>query len=145
MKHVQKGGEAYYDEEDFFLFAPDNVKRSLDSYRASGIGQLSADGTFEFTRTRRKRADSELIMRTNHCRLSHTKDNAIQLTCKVYDKEQADAIALLRAELETLFNNLNNQNNETEQTQTTQNTKNVDSRRGAATRKPAAKRKAAAK
>lgn len=145
MKHVQKGGEAYYDEEDFFLFAPDNVKRSLDSYRASGIGQLSADGTFEFTRTRRKRAESELIKRTNHCRLSHTKDNAIQLTCKVYDREGADAIAILRAELETLFNNLNNQNNETEP-QTTKNTKNVDSRNGATTkRKSATKRKAAAK
>lgn len=108
MKHLQKGGEAYYDEEDFFLFAPDNISKSLKSFRAGGVGQLSADGTFEFVRTRRKRAASDLIKRTNHCRLAHTKDAAIQLTCKIFDKDGLDSIALLKSELKELFDSLPN-------------------------------------
>ena len=101
--HVQKGGEAYYDGEDFFLFAPDNVKAGLTSFRANGTGQLSSDGTFEFVRSRRIRAQSELIKRTTHIRLSRTKDEAVQMTFKVYDKEAKDYADILVDEMEEIY------------------------------------------
>ena len=87
-QHVQKPGQAMYDESDYFIFLPDElVCGSLPPFRAMGIGQLRSDGTFNFIRKPRLRAQSELIRKLAHGRVSKTKDGAIQLTLKVYRDE----------------------------------------------------------
>lgn len=87
-QHVQKSGQAMYDENKYFIFLPDNpVCGSLTPFRGMGMGQLNSDGTFDFIRQPRQRAQSVLIRKLAHGRVSQTKDGAIQLTIKVYQDE----------------------------------------------------------
>lgn len=88
IQHVQKGGTAHYDDYNKFLFTPDHpAKNIVEPYRSHGIAQLKSDGTFDFIRQPRLRAQSELIRKLAHGRVSKTKDGAIQLTLKVYQDE----------------------------------------------------------
>lgn len=101
--HVQLGGMAHYDERRYFMFAPDycvpNVVQRVR--RMCGVAQQMTDGTFEFVSQPKLRAQSKLIKKLAHGRVSLTKDKAIQLTLKVMANENiniAEAIAAEAAE-----------------------------------------------
>ena len=101
--HVQLGGMAFYDESRCFMFSPDEpvpdvVQRMR---RMHGVAQQMTDGTFDFVAQPRTKAQSTLIKKLAHGRVSLTKDNAIQLTLKVMRNENiniAEAIAAEAAE-----------------------------------------------
>ncbi len=87
-RHIQKSGMAHYDDGDKFLFTPDYpAGGEILPFRAAGIARQLSDGTFDFVRKPRLRAESELILKLAHGRVSKTKDGAIQLTLKVYQDE----------------------------------------------------------
>lgn len=86
--HVQLGGQAFYDEKNFFMFTPDDpVVGQVQKFRGLGVAQQMADGTFDFVRKPQLRSKSTLIKKLAHGRLSATIDGAIQLTLKVYKTE----------------------------------------------------------
>ncbi len=86
--HWQIEGVAHYDGNDKFLFTPSEpVALPLPCFRAMGLAQQHFDGTFDFIRRPRPRAQSELIRKLAHGRISKTKDGAIQLTLKVFEDE----------------------------------------------------------
>lgn len=86
--HVQLGGQAFYDETKFFMFAPDDpVAGRVKGFRRQGTAQQMTDGTFDFVAKPQLRAQSKLIKKLAHGRASETKDDAIQLTLKVYKNE----------------------------------------------------------
>ena len=102
-QHVQLGGMAFYDDSRCFMFSPDEpvpdvVQRMR---RMHGVAQQMTDGTFDFMAQPRVKAQSTLIKKLAHGRVSLTKDNAIQLTLKVMPDENVNigqAIAVESAE-----------------------------------------------
>lgn len=102
-QHVQLGGIAFYDENKYFLFSPDDsvpdkVQRMR---RMHGVAQQMTDGTFDFVAQPRVRSQSQLIRKLAHGRVSKTKDGAIQLTLKITANENiniAQALAVESAE-----------------------------------------------
>lgn len=89
--HWQIEGVAHYDGNDKFLFTPSEpVALPLPRFRAMGLAQQHFDGTFDFIRRPRLRAQSELIRKLAHGRISKTKDGAIQLTLKVFEDERVN-------------------------------------------------------
>ena len=102
-QHVQLGGMAFYDDSKCFMFSPDEpvpdvVQRMR---RMHGVAQQMTDGTFDFVAQPRVKAQSTLIKKLVHGRVSLTKDNAIQLTLKVMPDENVNigqAIAVESAE-----------------------------------------------
>ena len=89
--HWQIEGVAHYDGNDKFLFTPSEpVALPLPRFRAMGLAQQHFDGTFDFIRRPRLRAQSQLIRKLAHGRLSKTKDGAIQLTLKVFEDERVN-------------------------------------------------------
>ena len=88
IQHVLLDGMAHYDDFDKFLFTPDlPINYRVEPFRSAGVAQLLSDGTFEFLRKPRIRAQSQLIRKLAHGRVSKTKDGAIQLTLKIYQDE----------------------------------------------------------
>lgn len=86
--HLQLSGMAHYDDKGKFLYTPDTpIPGCRTPFRSVGVAQLLSDGTFDFIRKPRLRAQSELIRKLAHGRASKTKDGAIQLTLKVYQDE----------------------------------------------------------
>ena len=101
--HVQLGGMAHYDERRYFMFAPDDpVTNTVQRVRRMcGVAQQMTDGTFDFVPKPHVKAQSKLIKKLAHGRISLTKDKAIQLTLKVMANENiniAEAIAAEAAE-----------------------------------------------
>lgn len=101
--HVQLGGMAHYDERRYFMFAPDEpVQNTVQRVRRMcGVAQQMTDGTFDFVPKPHVKAQSKLIKKLAHGRISLTKDKAIQLTLKVMANENiniAEAIAAEAAE-----------------------------------------------
>ena len=102
-QHVQLGGMAFHDDSKCFMFSPDEpvpdvVQRMR---RMHGVAQQMTDGTFDFVAQPRVKAQSTLIKKLAHGRVSLTKDNAIQLTLKVMPDENVNigqAIAVESAE-----------------------------------------------
>lgn len=98
--HVQLGGMAHYDERRYFMFAPDycvpNVVQRVR--RMCGVAQQMTDGTFEFMSQPKLRAQSKLIKKLTHGRVSLTKDKAIQLTLKVMRNEKINIAETIAAE-----------------------------------------------
>ena len=98
--HVQMGGMAHYDERRYFMFAPDycvpNVVQRVR--RMCGVAQQMTDGTFEFVSQPKLRAQSKLIKKLAHGRISLTKDKAIQLTLKVMANENINIAETIAAE-----------------------------------------------
>lgn len=89
--HWQIEGVAHYDGNDKFLFTPtESVAGLLPRFRAMGLALQLSDGTFDFIRRPRLRAQSELIRKLAHGRISKTKDGAIQLTLKVFEDERVN-------------------------------------------------------
>lgn len=102
-QHVQLGGMAFYDESKYFMFSPDEhvpyVARRVR--RMHGVAQQMTDGTFDFVAQPRLKAQSVLIKKLVHGRVSKTKGGAIQLTLRVMPSENiniAEAIAAESAE-----------------------------------------------
>jgi len=96
MEHKQLEGIAFYDETTYedgkvghnFMFAPDEpLPENVPRFRGMGMAEQMQDGTFDFVSKPRRRADSELILKLAHGRVSQTKDGAIQLTIKVFTDE----------------------------------------------------------
>lgn len=101
--HVQMGGMAHYDERRYFMFAPDEPVQNMVQRvrRMCGVAQQMTDGTFDFVPKPHVKAQSKLIKKLAHGRISLTKDKAIQLTLKVMANENiniAEAIAAEAAE-----------------------------------------------
>lgn len=98
--HVQMGGMAHYDERRYFMFAPDYCVPNavLRVRRMCGVAQQMTDGTFEFVSQPKLRAQSKLIKKLAHGRLSLTKDKAIQLTLKVMANENINIAETIAAE-----------------------------------------------
>lgn len=87
-QHVQLGGQAFYDERKYFMFAPDDaVPCQVPAFRLQGVAQQATDGTFDFVAKPRLRPQSVLIKKMRHGRVSRTKDEAVQLTLKVFCHE----------------------------------------------------------
>lgn len=87
-EHIQLGGQAFYDELNFFMFAPDDpVPERVTRYRGHGIAQRLSDGTFDFVPKPKPHPQSKLIRKLAHGRVSLSKDNAIYLTLKIYCDE----------------------------------------------------------
>lgn len=103
--HFQQSGMAQYDDRDKFLFLPDNpAVGSLPPFRGIGVAQLLSDGTFDFIRQPRLRAQSELIRKLAHGRVSKTKDGVIQLTLKVFCDEGVNISKTIATEAELARN-----------------------------------------
>lgn len=85
-------GVAFISENiNLISFAPDNpVPGSVKGFRRQGTAQQMTDGTFDFVARPRLRAQSTLIKKLAHGRVSETRDNAIQLTLKVYKDEDVN-------------------------------------------------------
>ena len=99
-QHVQLGGMAFYDDSRCFMFSPDEpvpdvVQRMR---RMHGVAQQMTDGTFDFVAQPRVKAQSTLIKKLAHGRVSLTKDNAIQLTLKVMRNENINISETIAAE-----------------------------------------------
>ena len=81
-------GRATFIGDQHFTFSPDDPRPgSLRSTRQRGVAQRMSDGTFGFEAQPCRRAQSTLIRKLPHGRLSQTKDDAIQLTLKFYRRE----------------------------------------------------------
>ena len=98
--HVQLGGMAFYNDSRCFMFSPDEpvpdvVQRMR---RMHGVAQQMTDGTFDFVALPRVKAQSTLIKKLAHGRVSLTKDNAIQLTLKVMRNENINIAETIAAE-----------------------------------------------
>ena len=99
-QHVQLGGMAFYDDSKCFMFSPDEpvpdvVQRMR---RMHGVAQQMTDGTFDFVAQPLVKAQSTLIKKLAHGRVSLTKDNAIQLTLKVMRNENINIAETIAAE-----------------------------------------------
>lgn len=98
-QHAQKSGMAFYDDTNYFLFTPNEpVVGSIPRFRRLGIAQQLSDGSFDFVAKPHQRAQSELIRKLAHGRVSKTKDGAIQLTLKVYCYEGVNIGEAIAAE-----------------------------------------------
>lgn len=74
-------------ETGSFFFAPDNPRPGITpGRRVRGVAQQLPDGTFDFVPQswQTARAQSALIRKLGHGRLSYTCDGAVQLTLKVW-------------------------------------------------------------
>ena len=97
--HVQLGGQAFYDENKYFMFAPeDPIPGQVPRFRSHGVAQQMADGTFDFVRKPQLRTKSKLIKKLAHGRASETKDGAIQVTLKVFRNEGLNISETIRME-----------------------------------------------
>ena len=85
QQHTLLSGMASCDGGRNFLFSPDEpVAGLLPRFRCHGIAQQMTDGTFDFVAKPKVKPQSQLIKKLAHGRVSKTKDEAIQLTLKVY-------------------------------------------------------------
>ncbi|MGM9697326.1 MAG: hypothetical protein ACI3Y0_01600 [Prevotella sp.] len=99
--HVQLGGQAFYDESKYFMFCPNNpVVGQTPRFRKLGIAQQMTDGTFDFVAKPQQHPQSTLIKKLAHGRASKTKDNAIQLTLKVFCNENVNISETIGEEAE---------------------------------------------
>ena len=88
MQHIQMDGQLSVDNNSNVLFSPDNpTPGRTTSFRCHGVAQMLSNVTFNFSKEPRLRAQSELIRKLAHGRVSKTKDGAIQLTIKVFQDE----------------------------------------------------------
>lgn len=88
QQHTLLSGMASCDGGRNFLFSPDEpVAGMLPRFRCHGIAQQMTDGTFDFVAKPKVKPQSQLIKKLAHGRVSKTKDEAIQLTLKVYCDE----------------------------------------------------------
>ena len=84
-------GLAYFDEGGRFLFAPEEtVPGRTARFRARGVAQQMSDGTFDFVPERQMRAQTRLLKKLAHGRLSEMKNGSVRLTLTVTPEEMRD-------------------------------------------------------
>ena len=90
-----------------FQFLPDDQdKQVVIGCQGTGTAQLMRNGAFDYVPNRpRIRANSTLLCKAAHGRLSATRDQAIQLTLKVFKREGLDVKGTLRREALELIEN----------------------------------------
>ena len=94
-------------EMSFEFWADDPDGQVVEPMKASGTAQLMRSGSFFFTPGKpRVRANSTLLRKAAHGRISATKDEAYQLTLKVFKREGLDVKATLMREAMELINNV---------------------------------------
>lgn len=91
-----------------FEFWPDDPDgQVVEPVRTTGTAQLMRSGSFFFTPSKsRMRANSTLLRKAAHGRLSATKDEAYQLTLKIFKREGLDVKETLMREAMELINNV---------------------------------------
>ena len=96
------------DEVLCLQFLPDDQdSQVVKGGQANGTAQLMRNACFDFVVSpKRQRANATLIRKVGHGRLSATRDQAVQLTLKVFRREGLDIESTLRTEFEELMNNL---------------------------------------
>lgn len=101
---ITLSGAGMYNNICNFYFAPDAVVPGMvPPFRRHGVGQQLSDGSFDFIPYRKQRAQSKLILKVAHGRASVTKDQAIQLTLKVFSHEGINVTeALMREAIEAI-------------------------------------------
>lgn len=93
---VQTKGTGCY-AQDSFKFEPDEAV-SMDCQRFTGVWTVDDNGRCECMRLPRKRSESTLLLKLPHGRLSLTKDKAVQLTLKFFDKNVKTVAPMMLAE-----------------------------------------------
>lgn len=101
---ITLSGAGMYNNICNFYFAPDaTVPGMVPPFRRYGVGQQLSDGSFDFIPYPKQKSQSKLIHKLAHGRASVTKDQAIQLTLKVFSHEQINVTeALLRETIEAI-------------------------------------------
>lgn len=98
-KGVSFGGLAYFDEGNFFMFAPDTrVVGATPRFRVHGVAQQMTDGTFDFVPTRRRKSNARLLMKLAHGRVSKLKNGAIRLTLTIEAEELPKYASIIAGE-----------------------------------------------
>ncbi len=93
LKSVFVSGEAVFTsdrekKQEYVQFLPDDPETiRVEGWRHEGMAQMLQNGTFDFISRPRIRANSVLLKKVAHGRLSATKDGAIQLTLKIFKSE----------------------------------------------------------
>lgn len=91
----------------FEFWADDPDGQVVEPMRASGTAQLMRSGSFFFVPGKpRVRVNSTLLRKAAHGRLSATKDEAYQLTLKIFKREGLDVKETLMREAMELINNV---------------------------------------
>lgn len=91
----------------FEFWADDPDGQVVTPMRASGTAQLMRSGSFFFTPGKKRvRANSTLLRKAAHGRISATKDEAYQLTLKIFKREGLDVKETLLREAVELINNV---------------------------------------
>ena len=90
-------------------FLPDDELASVMEVGCRNCGQLQLlrNGAFDYVSQRpRQRANSTLLRKAAHGRLSATQDEAYQLTLKIFKREGLDVRATLMREATELIENV---------------------------------------
>lgn len=90
-------------------FLPDDEFTPVLEQGSKGCGQLQLlrNGAFDYVSQRpRQRANSTLLRKAAHGRLSATQDEAYQLTLKIFKREGLDVRATLMREAMELIENV---------------------------------------
>jgi len=86
--------------ENYFAFTPAKMEGQVTNpFTRAGVARVTASGAVDFEAKPRKRAQSTLLKKVAHGRLSATHDGAIQLTLKVFKSEGIDIIKAFRDEV----------------------------------------------
>ena len=89
-------------------FLPDDQDcQVVKGGQANGIAQLMRNASFDFVvNPKRQRAKATLIRKAAHGRISATRDEAFQLTLKIFKREGLDVKETLQREAFELINNV---------------------------------------
>ena len=91
-------------------FLPDDELAPIMEVGSHTYGTLQqlSNGAYDYVACKpRRRADSTLLRKAAHGRLSATRDGAYQLTLKVFKREGLDVKATMTSEALELINNVN--------------------------------------
>ena len=89
-------------------FLPDDQDAQVTKGgQASGTAQLMRNASFDFVvNPKRQRANATLLRKAAHGRISATRDQAVQLTLKVFRREGLDINETLRKDFDELMNHI---------------------------------------
>lgn len=91
----------------FEFWADEPEVQQVEAMRTTGTAQLMRSGSFFFTPSApHHRANSTLLRKAAHGRLSATRDEAYQLTLKVFKREGLDVKETMTREAFELINNV---------------------------------------
>lgn len=89
------------------FLSDDQDRQIVKGGQASGTLQLMRNASFDFVaNSKRKCANSTLLRKAAHGRISATRDEAFQLTLKVFKREGLDVRETLEREAHDLISNV---------------------------------------